>query len=598
MNKNEQTAIDLMKTEVSNWEDQEVFVVDNASFMMRDLVKKCRKNYFGIFNTPKDPITGRKKLWIPLTEYLVESIVKNIDIDTSDIRVHAKIPSAQGVASIFRYVLRYYLDKINFGKILNTVIRLTAIDGTCIVKTWKEGNDLRMKVIDRQNIIVDPSANTLEDTPILEKNLLSYPEFLEEAKKGGWVNVKDAGTTNLIDRNGFDLYNLGRNSSEIPYVEVYERYGYFPKTVLTGEESDEYAYGYIIASNLRGDAVFHKAKEVKSHPYVAFKYKDIWNRFDGRGVAEMAMNLQAHVNEVVNTRLNTNRIGHLGLYKIRGGVTPQQFSKLFSTYAIKLKSQRDDIEPLQTPTVDSTSYNDEQNSRKWAIDVTGAFDQSEITASTPATNSLIQERGTKQGFNLVQENIGFAIEELIEEKVVPIINKLLKKGSVLRITGNPADFEKIQDNLIRNAVYNKLNEAIAAGEYVDQMVIDSEIQRLTEELRAQGEDRFLTVDEPFDMDFDIDIQITDEQMNPALMAQSLTQALGIAAQFPGSTLNSDEVLKEIFSTLGLDGDRFIQAKEQLGEAQARFDQMANQQGMGGMLPESSMNPTPNSRPVV
>lgn len=599
----EEEAIELVKDEVGNWENQESFVTDKVAFMMSNVVKKCRKNYFGILDNPVDTATNRKKIFVPLTEYLVEQIVKSIDIDTKDIRVYAKNPGAIGIASIFRYVLKYYLDKIGFGKILNTVIRLTAIDGTCFVKTWKSGNDLKMRVIDRLNVMVDPSVNDLSETPIIERHIVTLPEFRKMARENKWKNAEYVEGRDVIDRTGFDNMNQGAPTSEVPMVELFERYGWTPKCVLTGNEADEdeFFYGVTVVSNAKDNPICHLVKEVKDHPYVAFKYKDIWNRFDGRGVAEMVISLQAYINEVVNTRMNTARIAQLGLFKLRGGVTPQQFSKLFSTSAIKLKGQRDDIEKMDTGTVDPSSYKDEEVARGWATDLTGAFDQGEVTASTPATNALVQERGSKQGFNLVQENLGFSIEELIEKKIIPIVNKILTKGSVIRITGNAADFDKIQGKLIGNYVYANADKAIKSGQFITEDMIDEEIIRLYTELKSQGNNRFLTVDEPFDADFDINVEIKDEEVNPALIAQSLTQALGIAAQYPGSRINVDEVIREVFDTLGLDGERFIQSQETLGDAQAQQaeqEQMAQMGGVGQAPNEASLNPTPASRPVV
>jgi hypothetical protein len=598
-------AINLVQNEVRNWERGEAFITDTVSFNMTNLVKKARKNYFGVFEKEYDPITGRKKVFVPLTEKLVEDTVKNIDIDTSAIRVKGKNKDSFGVASVFRFVLKHYLDKIGFGKLLNSIIRMVAIDGTCFVKSWRDGSELRSRVIDRLNIIVDPSANSLDETPITERNFLALPEFRQEAKAGNWINWEDVEGHEKVDRTGFEDMDGGHNVSEVPMVDVYERYGWIPKHFVTGKDEDnkEYVYGLIVLSDIKGSAKLHLIKEVEKHPFVMFRFKDIWNRLDGRGIGEMILNLQAYVNEIVNTRINKHRVSHLGLFKMRGSVTPQQFSKLFTTHGIKLKSQRDDIEMLKTTDADQSTYQDEGVGKQWAEDVVGSFDEKKITASTPATNALIQERGTASRSNLVQENLGFALEELIEQHYIPIIKKILKKGDVIRITGNPSDLERLQEKFVRNEVYRAAADFIAEGGLVTDDELDEEVIRLTEELNELGEDRFVTVtDKAFDTEFNIDIQISDEELNPALVAQSITQALGIAAQFPGSRLNVDEALREIFDSLGLDGERLIQAQEELGVPQAQLAQAeANAQELGGTgeaANEAAASPVPNSRPVV
>jgi len=579
----EQDAIALLESEVTNWELGEVDVTDQQGFKMRNVVLNARKNYFGIFSEPKDPTTGRQKIFIPLTETLVENAVKNIDIDTADIRVKAKNPNSHGVASVFRYVLKYYFDKLGFGKLINNVIRLVAIDGTAFVKTWRDGDELKTRVVDRLNMICDPSANDLTQTPIIERNLLTLPEFKKEAKD--WKNTDDVEGENLIDRSGIN-YQTGKIKTEVPVVAVYERYGWFPKSILTGKEEDtDFFYGLIVCSGIQeSNPVFHLAKRIDSHPYTLFKFKDIWNRLDGRGIGEMVINLNAYVNEIVNTRVNKHRITHLGMWKVRGGVTPQQLKKLFTTHAIKLKSQRDDIELMQTTDADQSTYQDEQVGKQWAQDVSGTFDEKQITASTPATNALIQERGTASRSNLVQENLGFALEELIEEHFIPIIKKILKPGDIIRITGNPSDLERMQEKLIFNEVASSANDFMAAGEMILPGQIEAEIARLTEMHNEQGEDRFVTINAgAFDTEFNIDVQIGEEELNPALIAQSITQALGIAAQFPGSRL---------------DGDRLIQAQQTLGEPQAELAERTEQaKAQNVSRNEAGATPKPNSQPV-
>ena len=119
----EQKAIAILKDEISNWKQGLAFVTDNVVFDGQTAVKKARKNYFGIFEEEFNPQTGRKKVFIPFTEWTVETVLKNIDIDTKDIEVKAKKPDSYKVAQIFRYVLRYYLNKIHFGKKINDLTK-------------------------------------------------------------------------------------------------------------------------------------------------------------------------------------------------------------------------------------------------------------------------------------------------------------------------------------------------------------------------------------------------------------------------------------------------------------------------------------------
>lgn len=117
-------ALRIIKSEKTEWETGTAFVTEKVAFQMRNLIRQLRKNYWGIFDNPTDPTTGRKKIWVPLTESLVESVVKNIDLDTKDIQFKAKRPEAIGFTSLVRSIVKVRLDQINFGEKLDELERI------------------------------------------------------------------------------------------------------------------------------------------------------------------------------------------------------------------------------------------------------------------------------------------------------------------------------------------------------------------------------------------------------------------------------------------------------------------------------------------
>lgn len=103
----ENEIISTVKKEKTSWDEETVFVTDKVAFLMRNLIKNCRKNYWGIFKNQRDPITGRKKTWVPLTEWLVETTVKNTDMDSKDLNFRAKIFKAIGLTSLVRSIVKH-----------------------------------------------------------------------------------------------------------------------------------------------------------------------------------------------------------------------------------------------------------------------------------------------------------------------------------------------------------------------------------------------------------------------------------------------------------------------------------------------------------
>jgi hypothetical protein len=557
----EKEVIRIIQSEKTNWEDGHVFVVDKVQFIMKNVVKKARKNYFGIFNSPKDPVTKREKIFIPLTEWTVETMLKNIDIDTKDIDVKSRNTNAYLKAEVFRHILKKKLDEINFGQTLNRWLRRVAIDGTAYLKAYEEDGKLGVAVVDRLNMIADPSVECLDDSAgITERFILSKPEF-DELNLDGKEYVD--GVTS-IDRTGIEAFSPSVQSTEIPYVELFERYGYFPEYVITGKEEDKktFFYGKATVTGLNGTPVVHSVVRLdeEENPYGEGKLKEVPNRLDGRGIPEMLFNIQAYLNEVVNTRMNKARIVQLGLFKMKGNVTPQQFAKLFTTGGIKL-DQSSEIEAMNTGSIDPSTYKDEEQAYQWGTRVTGTTNEDNQAASRPATNALLEQQGASKGYNLRIEDLMLSLGKFIEKKMLPIIKKemLADKGSLVRVTGDPKIFEKLDESLIRNQVYKNI-ESMSPTE--KQMMRDSGVdmemfvQQGMEQMKALGEDRYIPIIEDlFDIEYDIKVVTSDESINRSVMASMLQNTLGILAS---SGLPVRDTLKELYDTMGLDGEKLIQ----------------------------------------
>jgi len=549
--------IKIIQNEKTAWEDGEVFITDKVSFYMNRVVKKARKNYFGIFDKEYDPTTGRKKIFVPMTEWTVETVVKNIDLDTKDIKVRSKTGDYK-IESLFKHILRSYLDKIHFGKTLNNLIRYVSLDGTAILKARKDGKKAYIDLIDRNNIIVDPSAPSLDDSAsIIERVLYPTAEFIAFGERNGYDNLDGIEETNKIDRTGFDRASAN-TKSEIPYVEVLIRYGYLPKRIITGNDKDTgYEYAMAVLSGIDGEAKVHKIVKKKTHPYQEFKFKEVLNRFDGRGIGEMLFDIQAYVNEIVNTRVNTNRINQLGLWEVRGNITPQQLKKLFQTSAIKT-NQEGDIQRLNTGTIDPSSYADENNAYGWGQRVTQAQREDEMAGDKPATNALIEERGASKAYDLVMEGIMLNLSKFLEEKFIPIVQEVLTEKELISITADPGDLMKIQEPFVRNYIYSKLLEYRETYGIIPltKEEIEMQIADLNQQLSQQGDRRFIEyTKEAFNTEHAINIEPREEQINLSVMANQLVQVIGILAS---QGVDTKDVAKELFSVMGLDADKLTQ----------------------------------------
>jgi hypothetical protein len=591
----EKEMLRIMLSEKSAWEDGEVFAIEKLSFIMRNIIKKARKNFYGVFDEEVDPVTQRKKIWVPLTEWVVENVIKNIDIDTKDIHVEPMKSESSVSAEFFNFILRNRLEKAQFGKTMNANNQNIVVDGMGFLKAWKENGELKITYQDRLHIIVDPAVSCADESPsIIEENVLSLPEFQQYTD---WKNIDAVKGSKNVDRSGIAERGIGSTSreSEVPYVRVYERYGYAPKFVLTGDEKDrgEYVYVLSVASEIDSDPVIHKIKEVKKHPYQDFKFKEVLNRFDGRGIPEKLLSIQEYVNETVNTRLNTARIVQLGLWRVGAGVTTKQMKELFSGAAIR--ANQGDVERLNTGTIDASSYKDEEVAYEWAKRVTQTTNEDEVAASKPATNALIEERGANKGYDLIVENIYLNLAKFLKEKVVPIIIETLKDGEIEKITGDPQAIAKLEEPFVRNLVRSKNSQAfMETGQYLYQSAEQEQqaIAQLMQEMNKQyGNKRFIPIlKQAFDTDYEIRIDPAGDVINKGVLAKQLTDVLSMLTGAGVPITELKDVAQELFDTMGLPGEKLV---EKIGTTQ-QMSTAVNPQEVGTMSPpiEATQVPKP------
>ena len=592
-------ALALIRNEKDNWFEGQVWFTDRESFIMRNVVKKARKNFYGVFDEPNDPATGRQKIFVPLTEWVVETIVKNIDIDTKDIQVDPKKPTASFSATLFEKILKNRLDAIHFGSLLNDNNRNICTDGTGIMKAWKEqeeGEDahLEIRVIDRLNMLWDPSCTIDESAGVIEMNTLSIPELREY--KNEWKNIEYVTGDNSLDRTSLFSNKSGTMKSEIPYAVVYERYGWASKFILTGneEDRDEYVYLLICATGIDTGGVVHKIKEVKDHPYQDFQFKKLLNRGDGRGPAEMLFNIQAYTNETVNARLNKARIVSSSQWRVGGNITPQSLKKLFTTGAIK--ANPGEIERLDTGTIDPSSYKDEEVADMWAQRVTQSNRSDEVAPSKPATNALIEEKDSNKAYGQIIEGIMLNLSKFLEEKVVPIIIDTLKEGDIEKITGDPKDLQKLRFPFIINAVRTKnIEHEKATGKplFMSQQEEDAAVMALEQEMAKDGKMWLPTLKKAFDTEYEINIDTANEEINKGLMVQQLNSVIGTLTGAGVPMAEMKDVLQEIYDTMGLPGEKLV---EKLGTVPQM--QPADQGGASPMPMTPPTAPTPTINPQM
>lgn len=538
----EKEATDLIQREKIAWEKAMVWVSDDASFSMRDEIDAARKNYFGVFEEPTDKDTELEKLWVPLTEWLVERNVANTDLDTKD--VHLRHPQGRDprVPLVAKLIIFNFLKKMGFGEILNDIVRRLNIDGTIIVKCFKQYSEEfkrnlpTLRIVDTLNGIIDPTAYSIQKVPFIEKSVLNKTEI---DRHKDWKHKEDIHYT----------------QGSVPMAVIYERWGKLPLSYITNKETDndKWVEGYIISSAFQSEtgkeeiAIIHKIERNNKNfkPYEECWLKRVPGRFHGRGVPEMTRGLQTWINTVVNIRRQEMLNRLVGKYKIRkgSGITKQMLQSLKTGGAIPV-DEMDDIQELQESDVKPSAYREPIDIIGMAEQVTGAK-QIPSTPTMEPTTAVLQKGEVRGVANLIQENVGLFLERLFRRQLIPLTIECLQEGEILRITGDPEDLEII-DKAYENYVVNKAKNLSFGSR-----------RRLRERVRKQldkwGNDRPLKILKyVFDTEYDVDVYVTAERFDPALILRNLNDFLLSYGRLPQADMNViNQVVREYLGTLEL-----------------------------------------------
>lgn len=607
----EKRCIDIMLREVTDWEQGWVWVTDRVKYNMRDIIMRSRRNYLGKFKSEYDEVTNKKKIFIPLTEDMVETIVKNIDLDSIDINIKATNSNGYKSASILRYLVDYFMRRNYFGEVLNEAIRQFCIDGTVIMKTLRN-YDLKTNqqkidtfIPDITNIYIDPTELNIQDAgAIIERNVMKVSEIQD--KDNVWDNTD-------ILKGYRDLARVYRLSSiinpygsqtQVPYAEIYERWGDLPLNAinpdeLTKEEQDMtdeekekiWKPCVAIVSNLTRSPVVHKTRINKNRlkPYEECRFRKVFGRWHGRGIGEILLGLQSYINETINLRLNKARVSGIGLFKIRkgSGINQNIMTSLMSGGGIPV-TKMDDIEELPISDIKSSSYKDEEATYQWSQRAVGAFETGRgemLPSSMPATTAVLQNQGQASGFDLLQENLGLFLSRVFERHIIPKLIETLKDEEVISIIGDAKQLKEIDENRV-NTHLNQviLDHWTKKKSMPDPMYIDGLRKFYMEQLKDSGTSRDFKVYKKMltDWQYEVRVFVTNESFNKSAMVQQLNSLLQTYTQLPGGkNLDTDAIFKEVLDLMGLGGTRFLMSpadqQAQQPNPMQNFKKLGNQQ---------------------
>lgn len=542
-------ALNIIQTEKSDYETSPSFVTEKVGFNMREVIRKARKNYHGIFDQPNDPSTGRPKIWEHLTKVFVDFVVKNIDLDTKDINFRAKNAEAIKLTNVVRHIVKNKLDEIDFGEDLDLAERQLAIDGTIV---WANENEVKPRLVNLLNFYIDPNAFSIDDAYSVHEGMLpTMSDFKKLAKEKNFFDYEDVDTSKNINPND---PNAGNTVTQ-ERVQLFRRVGMLPKYCITGKKADKEIdvpteSWYTISGS---SAKLHAVKLRKDNSNKG--YQEAWlfrvfGRWHGEGIGERLMHKQVQENTNINVRQNRALVSQLGIFLIRqgSGITPQMISRLSANGALPVQNIETDIKQLPMQEASNASYKDSDNTWSWSQRLAGTFDASigeNLPSSMPATNAVIQQNASASQSTLIKEQFGMFLQRWLKKQALPLIFKDLSVGDAVRIMGDEKEIIEIDENQVFGQVADQLEQMNQNGQFADPQQVMMEIERAKAQLKSMGKTRFLELLETPDVtQYDVQVFVTNEEFDKGVMTQNLITMLQAAPEYKA------EILREIADLTG------------------------------------------------
>jgi hypothetical protein len=462
-------------------------------------------------------------------------------------------------AFIANIILQDWMKKADFGVFLNKWGRVQATHGGAVSKFVEKDSDLVCSVIPWNKLISDDIDF---DNNVKIEKLFYTPGQLRQNKAYDQETVDKL----IKARQGRELIDGTRVDNLSDYIEVYEVQGLLPNCVLTGKEEDEDVYSEqlhivsFIGNDKKGDDTFvlYEGK-VKQSPYLLDNLIPEDGRALGIGAVEHLFNAQwmtNHSAKLIKDQLDlaskiifqTADDSYLGRNALTNIETGDIMIHKPNSPLAQVNNQSHDISSLQS------FSNQWQNLAKEITSTPDAISGATQPAGTAYRTVAILNQESHSLFELMTENKGLAIERMCRRFIIPYIKKKMNNKDEITAILTDEQIKQIDAWFIPNEAIKRVNakildrvlsmnqpdvQPITPGE--NQEMLNTEAQDIQAQLGTLGNQRFIVpsdIDDRSwkewfdDFDWEIEVEVTNEQSDKAAMLETLTTLLGTIASNP------------------------------------------------------------------
>lgn len=518
---------------------------------------------------------GRDKPFFNIVTAAVNIWYRATDIDRSQIKIVSTRIRDTVLAFLATIFLQNWMRKENFGYFLNEWGRTLARYGSAVSKFIEKDGRLIPMVIPWNRLIVDPidfdSNPKIELLELTEAQLYQNKNYDQEIVRKLCDAMRARET---VDKNKKDNRN--------DYIKLYEIHGLLPKSYLTGMEVDDRTFVQqmhvisYLASKERGkydDFTLFSGEEEKDPYMISHLIKE-----DGQtlsiGAVQHLFEVQWMMNHTVKSIKDQLDLASKLIFQTSDPTfIGQNALTAIENGDILIHKLNEPLSQINNTSHDVTALQSFGNMWKTlANEIVGISESMKggtAPSGTPwrAVDALLQENHSL--FELMTENKGLYIEEMLRKFILPYLRKNLGHKDQILATLSAHNIQKIDQNYIintsNNLVNKKIKDIVLNGSRVSpeqQMgMLKSTQGNIQSQLASQGGDRFFapseisskTWEDIFkDLEWEVGVNVTGEDAPGKDDLQTLNTVLQTIATNPRVLFdpNAKLIFNKILSMTG------------------------------------------------
>lgn len=563
-----QSLHDIVRKAETNYLAGTVKLGEHVDWSMHDTIERIYAYLNSKHISGQKDSLGRTKPFFNIVTAAVNIWYRATDIDRKDIRFIPTSKDSVLLAFIANVLLQKWMEKSNFGVFLNKWGRTLAQYGGAVRKFVEVGGELKATVVPWSRVVPDPID--FSALPRIEK-------FYKTP-----AQLKNMATPNHPDYAGYDmdavdeLCEAVRQSRETlrgeqkdnmsEFIELYEVHGVLDAQYLEDEQDDEkegkeytqqmHVISFVeVEKDEYKDCTLYKGRE-KSDVYGMDALIEEEGRTLPIGAVEILFDSQWMQNHSMKAwKDNMDLASKMVFQTSDGNFVGRNVLNAIENGQILIHKENMPLTKVANDEYDLSNVQGFQNAwRMVASELTSTPDAirgNTLPSGTPYSLAAYQGAQANSLFEIMTENKGLALIEMIKQYVIPHLKKKLKNKDEIVAILDSAGIREIDALFVPKAAVKNFNRkavqgVITALENDDMSAVPSPYQKdvaeqeVMQEIAQYGNKRFFTPDEYGELDWDevfkdfewdsLRIEVTNEQADKQATLQTLATLYTATAQ--------------------------------------------------------------------